>query len=144
MMRIRLTRPVASGIGLLLSISLAASAQWDKKPSTEWSEKEAQKLLNDSPWAHTQVYTSAETLFREPSTGSQGVSGQATSANTANATHINFRIRFLSAKPVRLAISRVMELKQKKPLSPEMAAQLKSFAEGEFREYIVVTVMCDS
>src|SRR6185295_6526576 len=113
---------------------LSAAVQWDKKPSSEWSEKDVQKLLNDSAWARTQVFSSAITLFRNATPGSEG-SGRATSAsNTANATHISFHIRFLSAKPVRQAISRMMELrelKEKQRMSEEFAAQLKSFAAGE-------------
>lgn len=129
---------------LLVSLPLGASGQREKKPYTEWTEKEAQKMLNDSPWARTQVFSSPVTLFRGPSSGRQGVSGGATSSNTANATHINFRIRFLSAKPIRQAVSRLLEMKQKQPISDDLAAQLRSFAAGEFLEYVVVTVTCDS
>jgi hypothetical protein len=128
---------------LILSLPPGASAQWEKKPYTEWSEKEVQKMLNDSPWARTQVYTSPVTLFRQPTSGSQGVGGPTTS-RPPDATHINFRIRFLSAKPIRQAIGRMMEMKQKQPISEELAAQLKSFASGDFLEYIVITVSCDS
>ncbi|HVG20396.1 MAG TPA: hypothetical protein VNI02_15200 [Blastocatellia bacterium] len=133
---------VLSVAALLLSLPLSASAQWDKKPYAEWSEKEAQKVLNDSPWARTQVFTSAVTLYRQPATGRQGASQ--TSSRPPDATHVNFRIRFLSAKPVRQAIGRMMELKQKRPVSDELAAQLKTFASGDFLEYIVITVSCDS
>lgn len=127
---------------LLLSLPLSASAQWEKKPYAEWSEKEAQKVLNDSPWAKTQVFTSPVTLYRQPATGRQGASQ--TSSRPPDATHVNFRIRFLSAKPVRQAIGRMMELKQKHPVSDELSAQLKTFVSGDFLEYIVVTVSCDS
>lgn len=128
---------------LLLSLPLSAAIQWDKKPSTEWSEKDTQKMLNDSPWGKTQVFTSPLTLFRGPTTGTQGAS-QPTSARPPDATYVNFRIRFLSAKPIRQAISRMMELRQKQPISEEVAAQLRSFASGNFLEYIVITVSCDS
>ena len=128
---------------LLLSLPLSASVQLEKKPPTEWSEKEVQKLLNDSAWAKTQVFSSAVTLFRNTTPGSQGT-GQGAATNTANATHISFHVRFLSAKPVRQAISRMMEMKQKQPISEDFAAQLKTFAAGEFLEIIVITVTCDS
>jgi hypothetical protein len=129
---------------LLLSIPLCASAQWEKKPSSDWTEKEVRKLLNDSPWARTQVFTSPVTLFRQPTSGSQGVSGNNT-ARPPDATHVNFRVRFLSAKPVREAVTRMIELQQKKkPMDDETAARLKAFSSGEFHEYIVVTVTCDS
>ena len=129
---------------LLVSVPLSASAQWEKKPYTEWSEKEALKLLNDSPWGRTQVFTTSQPLFRGPTTGRQGTSGQGTSANTANATHVNFRIRFLSAKPIRQAVTRMLEINQKQPMGDELAAHLKSFTSGEFLDLIVITVACDS
>src|SRR5215211_5888861 len=129
---------------VLLSLPLGASAQWEKKPYTEWSEKDAQKLLNDSPWGRTQVFTSNVSMFRGPTSGRQGSSSSTTSTNTDTAQHLNFRIRFLSAKPIRQAITRMLEVKQKQPVSGELAAHLKSLAEGEFTEYIVITVSCDS
>jgi hypothetical protein len=131
---------------LLLSLPLSASVQWDKKPPTEWSEKDVQKLINDSAWAKTQVFSSAVTLFRNTTAGSAGT-GRGVPDNSANATHISFHIRFLSAKPVRQAISRMMELreiKEKQRISDSLAAQLKTFAGGEFLEIIVITVTCDS
>jgi hypothetical protein len=134
---------VSSMAALLLCLPLSASAQWEKKVYTEWSDKEVQKMLNDSPWGRTQVFTSAVTLFGQQPTG-RGAGGQSTSSRPPDATHVNFRIRFLSAKPIRQAISRMMEMKQKQPISEELAAQLKSFASGDFLEYIVITVSCDS
>lgn len=130
-------------VTLLGSLSPVA-AQWEKKPYTEWSEKEALKMLNDSPWGRTMVFSTPSTLFRGPTSGRQGAGGQATSANSDSSTHVNFRIRFLSAKPIRQAISRQMELKSKGEMSDALAAHLKSIVEGEFVEYIVVTVSCDS
>jgi hypothetical protein len=62
------------GIPLLLLISsLNASGQWDKKPQAEWTEKDAIKVLNDSPWGRTQTFTSPMEQYRGPVTGRQGV-----------------------------------------------------------------------
>ena len=44
---------VITSFALLLGHPMSLSAQWNKKPYTEWSEKEATKLLNDSPWCQT-------------------------------------------------------------------------------------------
>jgi hypothetical protein len=133
---------VLSMAALLLNLPLSTSAQQVSKPYNEWSEKEAQKLLNDSPWARTQVFSSPVVLFRQmPNRGPAAEAGQ---SRPPNATHVNFRIRFLSAKPIRQAISRLMEIKQKQPISEELAAHLKAIASGEFFEYIVITVSCDS
>jgi hypothetical protein len=134
---------ILSLAALLLSLPLGASAQWNKKDHTEWNEKDAQKVLNDSPWSRTQVFTSPVTLYRGPTTGRAGVSQQTTS-RPQDATHINFRIRFLSAKPVRQAIARMLEMKQKEEVPADLAAHLKTFTAGEFQEYIVITVSCDA
>jgi hypothetical protein len=131
---------VLSMAALLFSVPLSASVQWEKKPYTEWSEKEALKLLNNSPWGRTQVFSSPVTLFRGPTGSTQ----QPTATATANATHVNFRIRFLSAKPIRQAVTRLLEINQKQSMGDELAAHLKSFTSGEFLDLIVITVACDS
>jgi len=122
---------------LLFGFSATVEAQWEKKPYIEWSDKEAQKVLNESPWGKTQTFVENTVL-----TGStRPNSGQ----NTFNSTfQVNFRIRLFSGKPIRQAFSRVLELQQKGNVGEAMAAQLKSFANGEFLEYIIVTVTCDS
>jgi len=128
--------------GLLLLFSLTTPAQWDKKPYTEWTEKDAQKLLNDSPWAKTQSFDSAMELYRGPSSGRQG---QTTTPNLPpDAVHLFFRVRFLSAKPVRQALTRQIELQQKGAVNEQLAAQLKQFASGEVLESIVVAVTSDA
>lgn len=35
----------------VMSGAAAAAGVWDSKPYTEWSDKEADKVMNDSPWA---------------------------------------------------------------------------------------------
>jgi hypothetical protein len=129
--------------GLVLLFSLGAPAQWNKKPPAEWTEKDAMKVLNDSPWGRTLTFSSPMEQYRGPQTGRQGTS-TATSAAPPNATHLNFRIRFLSAKPIRQALARVIEIKAKGALKEDVAEQLKQFASGEFLEIIVVAVTTDS
>ena len=38
---------------LLLSGCLLAADVWQTKPFTEWTDKDLQKILNNSPWAHS-------------------------------------------------------------------------------------------
>jgi hypothetical protein len=122
---------------VLLAAAQMAVAQWDKRPSSEWSEREAQKLLNDSPWAQTQTFSDLSQM-----TGNNALnSGQ---SRVAQDIHVNFRVRFLSAKPVRQAVARDMELKQKGKLDPQLAAQLNAFAAADFPDFIVITVVCDA
>ena len=128
---------VISSFALLLAYPLALSAQWNKKPYTEWSEKEATRLLNDSPWGQTQAVTDTSQM-----TGQARVdSGQSRVAEVFN---VNIRIRFLSAKPVRQALTHLMELKNREKISAQLAAQLKAFAAADFPDYVVITVLSES
>ncbi|MCI0490561.1 MAG: hypothetical protein L0229_28545 [Blastocatellia bacterium] len=132
---------ISCTLASLLLCPIATSAQWNKKPYTEWSEKDAQKLLNNSPWARAEVFTDASSMFRSrqaegPLTGTVGT--------PQTALHVNFRIRFLSAKPIRMAVKRMTELKQKNDMTPELAANLEAFVNGEFKDLIVVVVNIDS
>ena len=124
---------------LLLAIWQGAAAQIDKKPYTEWTEKEAEKLLEKSGWAQTQVFTDTSGTF---STG-PGRTVNSNQTRSAGVDQVNFHIRFLSAKPVRQAISRIMEIRQHNEMSDQMAAQLKSFATSDFPDFVVVTLTVD-
>jgi len=134
---------VVSIPGLLLLFSLTTPAQWDKKPYAEWTEKDAQKVLNDSPWGKTQSFDSPMEGYKQGISGRQGTS-TATPARPPDASHVFFRVRLLSAKPIRQALSRQIELKQKGGMKAEVAEQLKQFASGEVLESIVVAVTSDA
>lgn len=130
-----LNRVLTPGLlSLLFIFPYAVSAQWDKKPYTEWSEKEVSRMLENSPWSQTQVFTDTSKNF----------SNSGGSTTIADLINVNFRVRFLSAKPVRQAIGRSVELRQKGKLPDQMAAQLKAFAAADFPDYIIVTVLCNS
>jgi hypothetical protein len=64
----------------------------------------------------------------------QGASNQAMS--------VNYHVRFLSAKPIRQAFARMIELQEKE--SKSVREQLGPFVERDFSEYIVVTVTFDA
>lgn len=125
-------------IATLLACSLVTSAQWNKKPYTEWSEKESLKLLNDSPWGQTQTFTDTS---RSASTTRSGTGQTTAIAETVN---VRFRIRFMSAKPVRQAIGRAMELQRQGELPESVGKQLKAFAAAEFPDYVILTVTCEA
>jgi hypothetical protein len=133
---------------LLALLCLAVPAQKKYKPWNEWNDKEAQKILNDSPWGQTQTETNTSEMFYSPTaqsggTGSAGGSGGGiTGTNDRNAqgalnqaTSISFRIRLLSAKPIRQAFARKLILQ-----NPQAEAQLKAFAEQVTTDWIVVAV----
>jgi hypothetical protein len=122
----------------LMFFVISAAAQIDKKPYTEWSEKEAQKVLSNSPWSQTQTVTDTSGTFNTSGNIQQRGSG------AGDVVNINFRVRFFSSKPVRQAFSRLIQLQQKDKLSESAATQLKGLSETEFANHIVVTIDCDA
>ena len=129
---------VFSSFALMLSYPLVVTAQWNKKPYTEWSEKDAIKVLNDSPWCQTQAVTDTSQM-----TG-QGRAADSGQSRVQEVFNVNLRIRFLSAKPTRQAISHLMELTNRDKISPQLAERLKAFAAADFPDYIVITVTSES
>lgn len=128
---------VISSFALMLAYPLTLSAQWNKKPYTEWSEKEATKLLNDSPWCQTQALTDTSQMTGQARADSS-------QSRVQEVFNVNIRIRFLSARPVRQAISHLMELTNREKISAELAARLKAFAAADFPDYVVITVTGES
>ena len=126
---------------LLLPLTLA-SAQKKDKPWTEWSKKDTEKMLNDSPWAQTQ--TDTETSQRLYSRNTSDLTTIARLGRGAINQEINvrFRVRFFSARPVRQALARLMELDQRP--SAEVLAKLHGFAEMKSASSIIVTASFDS
>jgi hypothetical protein len=128
---------VISSFAFMLTYPMAISAQWNKKPYTEWSEKESLKLLNDSPWGQTQTLTDTSQMTGQ----GRADSGQ---SRVQDVIKVNIRIRFLSAKPMRQAISHLMELTNREKISAQLAERLKAFAAADFPDYIVITVTSES
>ena len=122
---------------IMVALPLVAAAQWNKKPYTDWSEKESLRVLEDSPWSQKQTFT--DTSKNASVTTSRGAA-QSTIADVINVT---FTIHLFSAKPVRQGISRVMELQRKGEMPDALSKQLKAFAQADFPDYVIVTVTCD-
>ncbi len=140
---------------LVLGPAATVSAQ---KHSTTWMElprKDAEKLLNESPWSHTQIDTDVSEMFYSPtkagspspgrSTGTQTSDQQSVNNNRADrgavnqAVSIKYRICFLSAKPIREAFAK-MVLSTQTQTDNNLVAQLQSFVERDFSPYIVIAV----
>lgn len=129
-------KKIAIAILLVFALTLAAGAQKKMKPWTEWTEKDAAKILNDSAWGQTQNDTNTSEMFYSPTSGSGGSSGSRSQQGALNqATNISYGIRFLSAKPIRQAIARQIILK-----NPQMTEKLMAFADQKSEQYIVVAV----
>ena len=140
--------------GLLLCLALFSSAlivdaiQKDKtqKPWTEWSQKEAEKMLSNSPWAQIQKDTDTTEMFFQPTADPNLAGNRAPNANsrleqgaTNQSTNLNYGIRFFSARPIRQAFIRSIQLQQKK-LEPDVLERMKNFAELPATDSIIVAV----
>lgn len=121
-------------IGLVGS---SVSAQKGTKPWTEWSEKEARKLLDDSPWAKTQA--NEENMNRGALPPSPIDIRNVDQLGLVSALTSKLYVRLLSAQPIRQAFARMVELKQKNS-SPDLKQQLQSFVDRKFDDWIVVAV----
>lgn len=129
----------------ILVCMLVAGAGWaqkDKKqkPWTEWSRKDAIKMLTDSPWARRQMIGDASGLFSDPGASTGGGTSRRGSRmpNVDQSVPIDFYFCLLSAKPIRRAWAKRIELEQNP--SDEFKAQLLKFAETPSDEWITISV----
>ena len=131
---------ITFAVSLLLAFGVFGQKQM--KPWNEWNKKEAEKVLADSPWSQTQTETDTSEMFFTPSTmgdtharESQGASNQAVT--------LKYYIRLFSARPVRQAYVRLLELSQS---APDEAAveKRRAWANLPASDSIIVTVACDS
>ena len=127
-------------VALLTALfAVGVLAQEQLEPWVAWSRKDAQKILNDSPWAQTQTETDTSQTFFPASENSRRLGGGATNQEI----NLNFRIRFLTAKPIRQALARMMEIQQKN-LSRDTIDRLNKFANLRANEWVIVVVAFDS
>ena len=130
---------------ILLALAAAhapAGAQKQPKPWTEWSRKETDKILNDSGWGQTQTDTDTSEMVFQPTQVGISPRREAEGANN-QAVNVKYRIRFLSAKPMRQAIARSILLAQKEPTT-EAVERLRKFADGRFYDWVVVAVTVET
>ena len=104
-------------------------------------KRKPRRYLDDSPWGQTQTETDTSEMVYSPTTRADAgaSSGRSERGALNQATNINYRIRLLSARPIRQAFARAITAKQ-----PEMAESMKAFVERDFAEFIVVAVAFDS
>jgi len=122
------------------------ASQKEKKSWTEWTQKEAEKILNDSPWSQIQNDTDTSEMFFQPTAdprtaGSRTPNSDARLAQgaTNQASNLKYGVRFFSARPVRQAFIRMIQLRQK-DLTPDVVERMKNFAEIPATESIIVAV----
>ena len=143
-----------------MTILAGIAVAQDKELWPKWDKGKVQKMLNSSAWGQTQTDTdtSADDLHsdqrgrnviqsdRPPpalpdrySNHRSAVQGsRADQGATNQAMNVNYYVRFLSAKPIRQAFARMIEIQEKDAKS--VREQLGPFVERDFSDFIVVTV----
>src|SRR5215204_6538987 len=142
---------------------LTTTIPQDKELWPKWDKGKVQKMLNSSPWAQTQTDTNTSQMTYSPTTaaGSSAVGASSASSSvgatntgrgvqsdrvdggaTNQAMSVNYHVRFLSAKPIRQAFARMIEIQEKD--SKSVKEQLGPFVERDFGDFIVVSVSFDA
>jgi hypothetical protein len=141
-----------------LTTTLQEKELWPK-----WDKGKVTKMLNSSPWAQTQTDTDTSEMTYSPTTatGTSSV-GRSEASSSAGATNsgrdiqgnradrgasnqalsINYYVRFLSARPIRQAFARMIEIQEKE--NKAVREQLGPFVERDFSDYIVISVTFDA
>ena len=132
-------------------ITSTSNDQKKVKPWQEWSRKEAETILNDSSWGKTQTETDTSEMMFRPQAAPDARTGRSNADPTRDerggatnqATDVKYRIRFLSAKPVRQAFARLIALDQPTE-DPKVKLYMNDFVERKFDNWIAVAVGFES
>lgn len=119
---------------LLAGVAVYAKDFWETKPPDEWSQRDCQKMLTNSPWAKelSLVGVNYSQLGGAASSDSQ-------------APYITYTIRLNSAEPVRQAAVRQIKILNNYDSLPtekkqEFDRSIHAFLAGPPSEYVVATV----
>ena len=125
-------------IGFVLGGSVLAQ---DAKQWNDWSKKDADKILNDSPWGQTlkKGETPPDMSNRSGGSGSRqlGVQGP-----PPLPSEVYMRVRFVTARPIREAFASKILRAQPNPTS-ELTGRLQTIIDNGFGDFIVVAVNVD-
>lgn len=139
------------GISILLALLLltvvaveTAIGQKQSKSWKEWTRADAERILNNSGWGQIQVDTDLSEMFYQPTTDARtsrapNGSSRLEQGATNQETSLKYGIRFFSARPVRQAFIRMIQLQQK-DLEPDVIERMNNFAEFLPGDSIIITV----
>lgn len=111
------------------------------KPWSEWSKKDADKMLNDSAWGQT-VKTGEAPPDMSSRSGGSGAQGSGVQGPAPLSPEVYFRVRFITAKPIREGFANKLLLSQPKQ-TDEIKSELQKIIDSGFGDFIVVAVNVD-
>jgi hypothetical protein len=138
----------------VISVAAAQNYSWMEMP-----QKDAQRLLTNSPWSQTQVDTDVSEMFYSPTKQGSASSGRSNAPKYTDQQNVNnnradrgavnqaisisYRISFLSARPIRQAFAKMVLSAQHDP-NDRLAQDLQAFVERDFSPYVVIAVTPDA
>jgi hypothetical protein len=132
---------LVSILGLLLGLSLSGKDFWEEKPFTQWDEKQALRVLSDSPWAKTQMILGhAESANRALDTprvitpGGGNTAGAAASSGTPTfeGNSVPLYVRWYSSVRIRQALGRLGQIQ-----SNASDEQVNQFVWEPMQDYMI-------
>jgi hypothetical protein len=146
---------------VLVALPIIGIAQKQDHSWMELPKKDAERLLANSPWSQVQVDTDVSEQFFSPTrpgtsavgqpgaargtvTTQQSINNNRTDRGAVNeAVVVSYRISFLSSRPVRQALARVILAAEREP-NDKLVKQLQDFVERDFSPYIAIAVTVSS
>ena len=146
---------------ILVTLPIIGNAQKKDYSWMELPRKDAERLLTNSPWSQVQVETDVSEMMYSPTKPGTAAIGQSTAArgttseqqsinnNRADrgalneAVGVSYRISFLSSRPVRQALARIILAAEREP-TDQLVSQLQAFVERDFSPYIAIAVTVKS
>ena len=100
---------------LLCAVSLLAANFWDTKPFTEWSDKEVQQMIENSPWGDKMAVRTGERGVVATDEAKGAIMGE---------TEVRVNIAWQTALPIRQALARA-QFKAEAGTSPQAKALIE-------------------
>jgi len=142
-LNLQMKRPIVVCIAIVVA-TVGVFSQKATKPWNEWNRKDAEKVLNDSAWSQSQ--TESQNQNQQPSDAPTNMGDtrgreEAVRNVTTNAS-INFHVRFFTARPIRQAYVRLLQLSETAPPDADAAEKMNAWANLAADDRIIVTVSC--
>ena len=122
-----------------LLITTIGVSQRELKPWKQWNRKEAEKVLNDSPWSHSQTEMTASQSTEVTSNFGDTRGREDSARTTATSPSVTLQVRFFTARPVRQAYVRMLELADPPP-DPANIEKLEAWANLAADDRIIVAL----
>jgi len=148
-------------IVLLAFVTTIGIAQQKPRVWTEWSKKDAEKMLNGSPWAQTQDDTDTSEMMFSPTndptvtkTSSVGnanrdltTRGRDESGAKNTPLSMRYRLRFFTARPIREAFARMIVLQQQNADEGKLRAfaeKMQGWIDADLGDIIVMAMTVEA